>query len=516
MNLPTGTLLQGGKYRIEGVLGQGGFGITYRAGQLMLGRMVAIKEFFIQNLCNRDNESTIVRMASQQNATTIAKYRNKFLNEANTISNLHHPNIISIFDVFEENDTAYYVMEYIEGGSLQDIIKIKEQLSEQDAVAYISQIAKAVEYIHSKNINHFDIKPANILVRENGAPVLIDFGISKIYNLSGDRITTMPVGLSEGYAPIEQYSNEGTLTFSPQSDIYSLGATLYKLVTGQKPPSAPSRITNTALSLPAGLKESTRNAIISAMALAKQDRPKSVIIFKRILLNENIADNNQIDSKKKKHIKMIIAIICFFVFIVFLTFMLINNRTNRINVSSDSTLKDSMTNNDTTSNLEEPLITKNNSILQDKSYTFSETFGDTTYQYSVKINDGKLTVSLNSPAESYHETVECNPELDPDIILAEFKGVIYWSFANKFFWRLSEEFGCYRYDEYQWAKKALSKSVSSFAKARQQCPSAFKKAQSMYNDLINSENSVDKLWEEITLLSYATGEYPIEPCDIYF
>ena len=512
MNLPNGTLLQGGKYRIERVLGQGGFGITYLATQVMLDRTVAIKEFFIQSLCGRDNESTVVKTVSQQNESTIARYKNKFLIEANTISKLHHPNIISIFDIFEENDTAYYVMEFVEGGSLQQIINEKRKLPEQDAVGYISQIANAVDYIHSNNINHFDIKPANILIRGNGSPVLIDFGISKIYDSSGERITTMPVGISDGYAPIEQYSQEGTLTFSPQADIYSLGATLYKLVTGKTPPSAPSRITDTALSLPTELTDSTRNAIIAAMALVKQDRPKSATIFERILLNESEEDKNQSDSKKRY---ITITIVCLLVLIGGVLLMLMNNRTNKMAVSlSDSILADS-TAKDSTTNLEDIVTADSSVVLQDKSYTFSETFGDTTYRYSVKVNDGKLTVSLSSPAESYHETADCNPELDPDIIFAELKGVIYWSFANKFFWRLSEEIGYYRYDEYQWAKMSLSKSVSSFAKARHQCPSAFKKVQSMYNDLINSENSVDQLWEEITLLSYATGEYPIEPCDIY-
>jgi len=513
MNLPNGTLLQGGKYRIERVLGQGGFGITYLATQVMLGRRVAIKEFFIQSLCGREKESTLVQTISRQNDYTVARFKNKFLSEANTISNLHHPNIISIFDVFEENDTAYYVMEYVEGGSLQDIINDRNKLPEQDAVVYISQIAKAVEYIHSNNINHFDIKPANILVRENGTPVLIDFGISKIYDSSGDRITTMPVGISDGYAPIEQYAQEGTLTFSPQADIYSLGATLYKLVTGKTPPSAPSRITDTALSLPTELTDPTRNAIIAAMALVKQDRPKSATIFEKILLNESEKDNNQSDSKKRNIIT--ITVVCLLVLIGGVLLMLMNNHTNKMAVSlSDSILADS-TAKDSITNLEDTVTADSSVVLQDKSYTFSETFGDTTYRYSVKVYDGKLTVSLSSPAESYHETADCNPELDPDIIFAELKGVIYWSFANKFFWRLSEEIGYYRYDEYQWAKMSLSKSVSSFAKARHQCPSAFKKVQSMYNDLINSENSVDQLWEEIMLLSYATGENPVEPCDIF-
>jgi len=274
------TTLQGGKYRIERVLGQGGFGITYMAEQISLGRRVAIKEFFIENLCDRSiSESTIMRTITNGSAPIVDRYKQKFLKEARVISELHHENIINVYDVFEENGTAYYVMEYIDGGSLGSLLQQKVKLAEDEAVNYITIIASAVDYIHQRNINHFDIKPDNIMLRRDNTPVLIDFGISKRYDNAGAATTTTPVGISDGYAPIEQYSADGVASFSPQTDIYSLGATLYKLVTGQTPPSAPARSGGSSFNLPTTLSPSIRNAINTAMKINRIERTASVQQF---------------------------------------------------------------------------------------------------------------------------------------------------------------------------------------------------------------------------------------------
>ena len=271
--LQPNTFLQGGKYRIERVLGQGGFGITYLALQVALNRHVAIKEFFIENLCDRSvNESTIMGTISDSCAPMVDRYKQKFLKEARIISELHHENIIIVYDVFEENGTAYYVMEYIDGGSLGSLLQQKGKLPENEAVNYITKIVDAVDYIHQRKINHFDIKPDNIMLRRDGTPVLIDFGISKRYDNAGAATTTTPVGISNGYAPIEQYSADGVASFSPQTDIYSLGATLYKLVTGQTPPSAPARSGGAGFDIPTTLRQSTRNAIDGAMKINKDER----------------------------------------------------------------------------------------------------------------------------------------------------------------------------------------------------------------------------------------------------
>lgn len=228
--------LQDGKYTINECLGQGGFGITYLAEQTNLGRKVAIKEFFLKEHCNRDAETLHVTIPSQGSREMVNRFKENFLKEARTIAGLSHPNIVKIYDVFEENGTAYFVMDYIDSGDLKTLTE-GGPLLEDIAARYISQISDALEYLHGKNILHLDIKPSNILINKNQEAILIDFGISKRYDGGGDETSSTPVGISKGYAPLEQY-NEGVKKFAPSTDIYSLGATIYKLVTGQVPPEA--------------------------------------------------------------------------------------------------------------------------------------------------------------------------------------------------------------------------------------------------------------------------------------
>ena len=191
--------LQNGKYRILSELGQGGFGITYLAMQSGLERNVAIKEFFMKDFCERNESTSQVTFGTESSRETVHRFREKFLKEARNIARLNHPHIIRIFDVFEENGTAYYVMEYCENGSLAEKVKEQGALSEADATRYIHQVAEALDYIHRKKMNHLDIKPANIMLNENDEPVLIDFGLSKQYDvLTGSQTSTTPVGISNG------------------------------------------------------------------------------------------------------------------------------------------------------------------------------------------------------------------------------------------------------------------------------------------------------------------------------
>ena len=278
--LKSGALLQGGKYRIEKVLGQGGFGITYLATQDLLDRKVCIKEFFYKEYCERDEATSHVSLGTQSNHEIVERFLNKFLKEARTISQLEHPNIIKIHDIFKENNTAYYVMDYIEGESLSDMVKRKGALPEKEAVAYVERMADALKYIHQRNINHLDIKPGNIMIRQGDyRVVLIDFGLSKQYDAQGGQTSTTPVGISHGYAPMEQYKQGGVSTFSPETDIYALGATLYKLVTGDTPPQAMDVMNDGLPTLPASLSSSVAGAIKKAMQPRKVDRPNSIDKF---------------------------------------------------------------------------------------------------------------------------------------------------------------------------------------------------------------------------------------------
>ena len=283
MQLQAGTLLQGGKYKIERVLGQGGFGITYLAMQVGLNRKVAIKEFFMREYCNRDTDTSHVTIGFEGGRDVVEKFRSKFVKEAQNIACLKHPNIISIHDVFEENGTAYYVMEYLDRGSLAELVKQRGRLSEADALRYIRQIADALRYIHARNMNHLDVKPANILINETDGAVLIDFGLSKRYDDEGNQTSTTPVGISHGYAPLEQYKKGGVGTFSPSTDIYSLGATLYKLVTGETPPDANDVNDEGLPAFPSYVSASVASAIEQAMQPRRKDRPQSVDAFLALL-----------------------------------------------------------------------------------------------------------------------------------------------------------------------------------------------------------------------------------------
>ena len=283
MHLRNGSLLQGGKYRIEKVLGQGGFGITYLGVQVGLNRQVAIKEFFMKEYCNREEDTSHVTVPSIGSRQQVDRFRDKFMKEAQSIASLSHPSIIRIYDVFEENGTAYYVMEYHSHGSLSELVQRSGRLDETDALRYIRQIADALAYIHERNMNHLDIKPSNVLLDDKDNVVLIDFGMSKRYDEEGNQTSTTPVGISHGYAPMEQYNAGGVNTFSPQVDIYSLGATLYKLLTGKTPPQANEVFNEGLPALPSYVFASTVRAITEAMRPARKDRPCSVGNFLSLL-----------------------------------------------------------------------------------------------------------------------------------------------------------------------------------------------------------------------------------------
>ena len=286
--LKQGTLLENGKYRIEKVIGQGGFGITYLGEQVGLGRKVAIKEFFMKDLCNRDSGDSRVYTLSKGSAELVERYRAKFIKEARNLAALRHTNIVSVIDVFESNDTAYYVMEYHSGGSLADKVK-NGPLAEADAVRYIKQAAAALDYIHARQIMHLDVKPANILLDDEDSAVLIDFGLAKQYDEAGHQTSATPVGISHGYAPMEQYRSGGVETFSPVVDIYSLGATLYKLVTGLTPPEASDIFDSGLPKLPATLSAGVRSAIEKAMQPRRVERPQSVGEFLALLDSAKVA-----------------------------------------------------------------------------------------------------------------------------------------------------------------------------------------------------------------------------------
>ena len=283
MNLSAGTLLRGGTYRIVRFIDSGGFGCTYEAEHLMLQKRVAIKEFFVKDYCNRDEGTSYVVVGIKSKEPLVDKLKKKFLDEARAVSRFRHPGIVQVSDVFEENGTAYYVMDYIEGRSLKDMVKAEGPMPERRALKYVSQVAEALKYVHARNRLHLDVKPGNIMVDGSDNAILIDFGTSKQYDEESGENTSTLLGYTPGYAPPEQMS-KSVVKFLPATDVYALGATLYKLLTGKTPLDANDRISGDTLEpLPAGTSNSVCRAVSAAMSLDKRQRPQSVEEFMGLL-----------------------------------------------------------------------------------------------------------------------------------------------------------------------------------------------------------------------------------------
>ena len=193
MNLPNGYLLQKGKYKLTQAIGQGGFGITYKGvwytevkgalGAMRTEVPVCIKEYFFKDYCLRDPQSLAVKVHSDTGKMLFDKFKEKLIKEAKILSEVHHPYIVNVLEVFEENNTAYIAMEYIPGDSLKDKLAHEGMLPEPQVLRYIYQIGEALKFVHKKNILHLDIKPSNILIDKEGNARLIDFGVSKRYDV---------------------------------------------------------------------------------------------------------------------------------------------------------------------------------------------------------------------------------------------------------------------------------------------------------------------------------------------
>ena len=237
-HLQPNTTLQGGKYRIERVLGQGGFGNTYVGYNTEFEETVAIKEFFMKGVTERDETTSVVSVSNADNVQQFEEQREKFKKEARRLRKLKNEHIVKVHDLFEENGTAYYVMDYIDGESLAEKMK-KTNLpfTETEVRSILSQILEALKEVHQNEIWHLDLKPGNIMTDKSGNAYLIDFGASKQIRANGSMTTSTALCYTPGYAPNEQIGQMYD-RFGPWTDIYALGATVYNLLTNKKPPMA--------------------------------------------------------------------------------------------------------------------------------------------------------------------------------------------------------------------------------------------------------------------------------------
>jgi len=273
------------EYRVDSVLGHGGFGITYLAKDTNLEQWVAIKEYLPNDLAVREGLSTVYAK-STSDETAFDWGLQRFIIEARTLAQFHHANIVRVTRFFEANRTAYMVMEYIEGDSLSARIK-RQTLNEKELFDFILPLLDGLEKVHAAGFLHRDIKPANIILRPNGSPVLLDFGAARL--AIGQRTTDLTSIVTPGYAPFEQYDSKSAQ--GPWTDIYSLGAVMYCAMTGKAPPDVIGRYKHDKMpraeEIGAGkYRLQLLRAVDWALALDDEARPRTIEEWRVALLAE--------------------------------------------------------------------------------------------------------------------------------------------------------------------------------------------------------------------------------------
>lgn len=380
--LKIGTVLNGSgiKYKIIDILGQGGFGITYLAvGEVIVNNIpgemkFAIKEHFLSSSCKRIKQAVVV---DEDKLNVFKSSLLDFISEAKKLHSLgtQNENIVKVNEVFEENGTAYYVMQYINGESLSSYVKSKGRLPYHEAIGLLSPIVDAVDFLHKSRINHLDIKPDNIMLHrgvDGVYPILIDFGLSVHFKKSGGKTSPKGVeGVSEGYSPLEQYA--GIKEFNPATDIYALAATLLYTLTGKTPKSASEiRLSETRSVLTGIVPQNAVEGICKALRQSYEDRTSSIKILKAELglISGGGSITEVLDNDKEKKKKYLRAFLIGFALIVLLVTVVV-------------------------------LLTRK------PSYTFpvpESTPIDTTHTESVSVSSDE--VELNVPSKEFIQSIE--------------------------------------------------------------------------------------------------------------
>ena len=280
--LPNGYELDG--YRIDGILGTGGFGITYRARELAIDRALAIKEYLPAGIAMRDQSTSAVHASGSEDQDDFEWGLDRFRKEAQTLVSFRHANIVAVFRFFEANNTAYLVMEYAQGEDLGAVLLRQKTLSEPEIRAIVDPLLNGLSRVHQAGVLHRDIKPDNIYIRDDGSPLLLDFGAARY--AMGVKSHSLTSIVSAGYAPFEQYISNSKQ--GPWSDIYALGAVLYRAVTGTIPIEATARVKEDEM-VPASqaargqYSEQLLSAIDAAICVDEKGRPHSVAAFIEML-----------------------------------------------------------------------------------------------------------------------------------------------------------------------------------------------------------------------------------------
>ena len=289
--LRVGTILHG-TYRIDRYLSSGGFGNTYVATHVDFDETYAIKEFFMKGVTERDGTTNSVCVSNADNVQQFEEQREKFKKEARRLRKLKNEHIVKVHDLFEENGTAYYVMDYIDGESLAEKMKkTGHPFTEEEVRSILSQILEALKEVHQNEIWHLDMKPGNIMLDKNGKAYLIDFGASKQIRANGRMTTSTALCYTPGYAPNEQIGQMYD-RFGPWTDIYALGATVYNLLTNNKPP-MPIDIEEDeeeAFVFPTIVSDEMRKLVFWMMQPKRKARPQSVEEIQSLYQDQDVEE----------------------------------------------------------------------------------------------------------------------------------------------------------------------------------------------------------------------------------
>jgi serine/threonine protein kinase len=297
--LPLGTCLN--EYQIIKVIGGGGFGVTYLARNNQLNQLVAIKEYFPNEMAVREH-SYQIKPATDQDNVSFSWGLERFIQEARILAKFNHPNIIRVLNFFYANNTGYIVMEYEKGRSLADALENGETATEDEIMSLLPSLLDGLKHVHAHSLLHRDIKPANIYIRDrDNTPVLLDFGSAR-YDVSRHSRPMTSI-VTRGYAPFEQYTTDSKQQ-GPWTDIYSVGAVLYRSITGILPPESTKRLGavmkqehDPLVAITKLVKKKFNRNLLKGiewgLAVLEKDRPQSIDAWKTVILdNNNVSERN--------------------------------------------------------------------------------------------------------------------------------------------------------------------------------------------------------------------------------